>query len=94
MDGAATKVSFGLPPTHVTSFLVGEPKNLPRVVRWHFSSVMASLISLAGVLVVSESTLVQNRNKEKYTEEWVGRCSKDSGHGREWHKRLLKMWSL
>jgi hypothetical protein len=48
IDGMASEVSFELPPTRFTSFLVGEPKAFPFVVRRHFPSVTRILVASAG----------------------------------------------
>jgi hypothetical protein len=48
LDGTAAEVSFKLPPTRFASFLVGEPKAFPFIVRRRFPSVMRLLVASDG----------------------------------------------
>jgi hypothetical protein len=88
LDGTAVEVSFEPSSTRFTSFLVGEPKTFPLVVRRCLPSLMGILVAPAGVM--SESILVQERKHKKATEEKVGRRAKDGGHGRERRKKATK----
>jgi hypothetical protein len=65
LDGMAAEVSFELPPTRFTIFLVGEPNAFPFVIRWRLPSVMRLIVASAGDEGESEFMVVQEREKRE-----------------------------
>jgi hypothetical protein len=73
MDGMAAEVSFELPPTHLASFLVWEPKSFPFIVRRHLPSLIRHLIALVGEEGELEIMVDQEREKREKDYQREGR---------------------
>jgi hypothetical protein len=86
----AAEVSFELPPLRVSSFLVGEPKAFPFVVRRCLLSVTGLLGVLAGDEGELEFMVVWGRERKyrRLPMRGLEKRTKDSVHGRKAEERL------
>jgi hypothetical protein len=65
LDDMGAEVSFELPPARFASFLVGEPKAFPFVIRWCLPLATGLLEGLAGDEGESEFMMVRGREKRE-----------------------------